>query len=516
MIKMVIADDEVLTLDMMACIIDWAKLGIEIVGKAVNGQEALDMVRRENPEILLTDIQMPMMDGIELLKVLSESHPQLKSIILSAYGEFQYAKEAIRYGASGFLVKPIDELELEELIASTVKSHLESKVITQEAAFRKLLSTRSGTPALLRTLESEGIRLTREFRAYVIQTEPASVNDQLLYLDEASSNSERIICALLTDLTSQGIRGYVFEHQDEEWICIAERAEGFGSRIAELLLSELGWKVVVGVSGLKTAPNDLHDAYNEALDGLGRRFLFSSEQVFEYDQLTPFGALHADMHHQVYKQTQALLEEIAADPFGRPDWRGKLSSILHEAPLRPDEIYSLVFSLLIRLRTRDWEHSQGDHEAILPVTFEAIKRCKTLDVLLDYLASSLQQLAGEEKQRSSGGSDLIRKAKAYIQAHYNTEISLESICAHIAVSKNYFSSLFKKETGMNIWDYLTSVRLEQAKRLLTTTSLKNYEIASRIGYENPSYFTKMFKKSFGQLPQEYRIRQSDGESIISS
>jgi two-component system response regulator YesN len=511
MIKMVIADDEILTLDMLERIIDWTKLGIKIVGKATDGKEALELIHRENPEILLTDIQMPHIGGIELIKMLAQSHPNLKIIILSAYGEFKYAQEAIRYGAVGYLVKPIDEVELEELVELSIRSNQEWIAKEQEATYRKLLMTRNGTPALLQTMESKGIRVLQHYRMFIIQADPISDNDQLLLEDQLSFISERVIHIIRQYMSEHVIPGYLFEFQEKEWICLAEQSDGFGNQITQLLLAELRFNVVVGVSTLKESLNKLYEAYSEAMDCLSYRFLFSSEHVLEYEELMLSSSDHSYFQEEVYVKVQSLTEEILADPLGKTDWRNKLTSILHETTRHPDGIYSLLFGMLVRLRMKKWEKKNGiDYADIHPVSFEALKKYKTLGDLLDYLEETIQQLGQEYDHFPSHGNELVSKAKDYIQAHYDKQITLESICAHISISKNYFSSLFKKETGMNVWDYLTIVRIEYAKKLLANTTLKNYEISEQIGYENPSYFTKMFKKLTGVLPQEYRVSHNGG------
>jgi two-component system response regulator YesN len=503
MIKMVIADDEILTLDMLEHIIDWTKLGIRIVGKATNGKEAMELIHSENPEILLTDIQMPHIGGIELIKMLAQSHPNLKILILSAYGEFRYAQEAVRYGAAGYLVKPIDEVELEELIELCIDSIHERIAKEQEATYRKLLITRNGIPSIIKKMEIKGIREYHNYRVFIIQADPISDNDQLLLEDQLPFISERVIHIIRKYISDQSIPGYLFEFQEKEWICIVEQSDGFAKQMIQLLLAELQLNVVVGVSTLKESLKKLYEAYNEATDCLSYRFLFSSESVLEYEELMLSGSGNSHFQEEVFVQVQSLTEEILADPLGNTDWKNKLTRILHETNHHPDGIYSLLFGMLVRLRMKKWE-KKIDHADIHPVSFEALKSYKSLEALLEYLEQSIQQLGHEYEHFSNHGNELVSKAKDYIQAHYNKQITLESICAHISISKNYFSSLFKKETGMNVWDYLTIVRIEYAKKLLVKTTLKNYEIAEQIGYENPSYFTKMFKKLTGSLPHEYR------------
>lgn len=257
--KMVLIDDEFSTLDLLEKIIDWKALGVEIVGKAQDGNTALEIIDEKKPDIIIVDIKMPYMDGLELISLLRKKKLKVKIIILSAYGEFEYAQKALSEGVSGYLLKPVDEQKLEVQVKKLIQEIEEENVLKQ----------------------------------YMENRKPGQEN---------------------------------------------------------------------------------------------------------------------------------------AEPASIPE-------------------------------------------------------------------------NGEVENR------LVLKVKEYVRTHYNRDISLEEICDVVSMSKNYFCNFFKKETGENIWDYLTRVRIQKAKELLDKTNLKNYEISFKVGYENPSYFSKIFKEYTGVTPYEYRMKR---------
>ncbi|MWV47379.1 response regulator [Paenibacillus sp. HJL G12] len=251
MLELVMADDEILSLLMLEKILNWEEFGIAIAGTATDGQQALELILERRPQLLITDICMPELDGLELIEKVRTEIPGMKIILLSAHGEFEYAQRAIECGVFGYLLKPLDDEKLRTLV--------------------------------------------------------------------------------------------------------------------------------------------------------GR----AAEQI---------------------------RKEQAQDP--------------------------------------------------------------------DFAVNRKYALEGSENYH-------VQKVKHFIEMHYNRNLTMEEICTEICISKNYLSNLFKKETGVNIWDYVTHIRMEKAKRLLRTTAMRNYEIAFEVGYENPSYFTKVFKKTTGIMPQEYRDLKVD-------
>ena len=396
--RMILADDEVLSLQLMERVIDWRSNGIEIAGLAKDGLEALALIKNTMPDLLVTDIRMPNMDGMELIRQALQLKPDLLIVIISAYAEFELAKEAIRQGAQDYLLKPLDEGELLILVQRIRQQWLEQAERKKEQI------------KLLRIAEERGMRdrlyapllsqpaaetIANKYRLTVLQAENVTYSGHIRWEQNATGLSDSLKTSIRKSLGEVLVKEILFEHRPGEWVAIVSSKatqEQIGQAAEEALI-DTGLLIIVGISGERTDVKEMPAAYQEALAAMKKRTTEEAGQVFTYPE-------------------------------------------------------------------------RGDH------------------------------------------NPLIQQAKQYIINHYNEDISLEQICEKVNVSKNYFSTLFKKETGMNVWDFLSEYRMGRAKELLVSTHLKSYEIALEIGYENPSYFTKTFKKWVGIGPQEYRLQHA--------
>ncbi|OMF34568.1 hypothetical protein BK133_12275 [Paenibacillus sp. FSL H8-0548] len=394
--KMILADDEVLSLQLMEHVIDWRSIGIEIAGLAMDGLEALALIKNKMPDLLLTDIRMPNMDGMELIRQALRIKPDLHIVIISAYAEFELAQEAIRQGAKDYLLKPLDEAVLLTLVMRIRQQWLEQ--IEREKEQTKLLRIaqeremrdRLYVPLLI---QHGNEMIAGRFRLTVIQAENVTYSGHIRWEQNASDLSDSLKASFSKSLGAFLVKELLFEHHPGEWVAVvsSKATDEQIRQAAEEALINTGLIIVVGISGERDDLQEMPPAYHEALAAIKKRTTEQTGPIFSY------------------------LE-------------------------------------------------RGDQ------------------------------------------NPLIQQAKQYMMDHFNTDLSLEQICEKVNVSKNYFSTLFKKETGKNVWDFLSEYRTERAKELLVSTHLKNYEIALEIGYENPSYFTKTFKKWVGIGPQEYRLQ----------
>lgn len=414
--KLLICDDEKPTLTLLENILDWKSLGISRILKAENGQKALDIINEEKPDILITDIVMPVMDGLELISRVREENFSLQIIILSAFNEFEYVRKALGYGVRGYLLKPLDESRLESLIsesaaeieASNSKTIAYRKTvdIATENLLRQLLYPRHNLEEYRKIMNMLEIRFDLDsFRLAVLSITRQNYNNYITSSESDSPDDIMIRCAgtLREKFTNMVV---FFENTPDEYIIlISEKKEGLTEIIIDECLKiaeESGdFSVVIAVSGTCNNCGNIHTAYEEALSFLAKRFLFENEKV-----------------------------------------------------LGPD-----LFSSGL---------------------------------------SRKNEITGADRSRYT------KKARKYITEHYNENINLDDICGFAGISKNYFCHLFKSETGLSIWDYLTEYRISKARELLTGSDMKNYEIAYSIGYENPSYFSKIFRKVTGKSPSDYR------------
>jgi two-component system response regulator YesN len=393
--KMIIADDERSALDLLDKVLDWESLGIEICGKLENGREALDKIREAQPDILLTDIRMPEMDGMELLDQLYGERHRTETIIISAYSDFEYAQKALSYGIAGYLLKPVNEEQLLKVVMKALDS-LEKRErqentfrlslsIAENRILKDLLSPSEDARRLIATLDELGCEVPDgEYCLAAVDVRYDSYGD----MESFASGPEGGIPSEVARLCeSWGINHpLVFENTAEEWLVLIE-----GTKERSI------GQIILNLKDRREAENTLRlSSIHSGLDEL----------------------------YKAYAETTAT--------------------------------------------------------------------------------ENIDKEAGLQK------SPLVTKAVAYIEKNYMKDVNLEEICSNSSVSKTYFCGLFKREMGTGIWDFLTECRIRRAEDLIRENILRNYEIAFEIGYENPGYFSKMFKRITGVTPSQYRKELKQG------
>lgn len=382
--KVFLVEDEIIMREGIRNNIDWEKEGFEFVGEASDGELAYPLIQDSKPDILITDIRMPFMDGLELSRRVKEEMPDIKIIILSGYDEFEYAREGIRIGITEYLLKPIDGnklLEAVKRVAQLIRSELGSQ------------------PELKPGKEQDfGINNQVEEEGAAVQHSSARQGAELGILEVGKLDR----------------------------------------RVAERFLK----------TGLKSEVSDFIDDY------------FSSFGINNIQSLLFRQYVTTDM----YFTAVSMLEGLGYE-------NGELAK--HCGEIR--DINKVLSSV------------ESNKEYLKKVLTTAI---------------DLREAVSRKKYHS-----LLEEAKSYIQQNYDdANISLNSVAASVNLSPNHFSSIFSQEMGKTFVEYLTSVRMEKAKELLRTSSLKSAEIAYAVGYKDAHYFSYLFKKNQDCTPKEYRQR----------
>lgn len=400
--KILIVDDEIITIKMLKTLIDWEKLGLELIGYANDGVQAYDILKNQKVDIILSDIRMANMNGIELIKKVSNLYEDVKFILMSAYADFEYAKEAMQLGCSNYILKPIDEIELEKTL-------------------RKVIEEIRGKEDKKRIVDSS-IKKLQLFELYKYMKFGKNINSVL-----KDVNSYKI------DFNNYYIILIQQENSSMNDYMRVNSIELFHHKYIEKLLDE------IIVENYKKNYVD---------------FLFDDESC----------VLIVD---RVKDEEITLICKNIQDKF------------LQE----------------IEIKTKVFFSEKGKELSMLPILYEKLEK----DIL-----EKLDENSYEEKKYS----EAVEKCLKIIERDYDKNISLDEVTKEVAVSKNYFCHIFKKEMNMSIWNYLTKVRLEKAKELLRKSDMKSYEIAFKVGYDNPSYFSKIFKKIEKMTPNEYREKNN--------
>ncbi|MFD0698963.1 response regulator [Paenibacillus sp. GCM10027628] len=522
MFRVIIVEDEYIVRYGIRSMIDWEKVGLTVIGEASNGQEALDLIGQEPPDILITDIKMPVMDGIALITEVRKSNPHMKIIILSNLEDFQYAKEAIRHGVSEYLIKsdmmPRDFeqalLKVKEAIeesspVSKVKPADDVEPLWKEKFWMDLTEGSLTDPVNIQNaVESIGLH-NAKFPLYMLHINKNALEQGIL------EGQAYIRMALESMVPPWQLRYEVFPDKQGEMNVLlfpdAPSVQGTNAvrEFAQSLLTHLmdsnAMRCTIGISNGIQAWNELHRAYVEALEAVKHKMFVGSGQVIAYGvDYMPMNMTRGEnmklstnhIHSMVYafqsKELQAYLEGLFGELASRKDY---------------DMVQIISLELLIMLTTL-WSDVSSDQQNILHLKkqyFDQLSKLETIHQSKVWFMKAFDELVGHMVQVYNSDRNSIIKATQYIQQFYDQEISLQSISNLVHLSKNYFANLFKKEMGESFLEHLTRVRIEKAKSLLTG-ELKTADIGHLVGIADPKYFSKVFKKITGVSPSEYRSR----------
>jgi|GEM_PF-651520 len=431
--KLMIVDDEYEIRQGLRSV-DYSALRIEVSEECENGLFALKALASDPVDIVVTDIRMPLMDGLELAEKVASRYPHTKIIILSGYDDFEYAKASMKLGALDYLLKPLDFTEYEKVLKKVV--HLIGEEKEQQARTAALerqakLSARHLRKKFLRDI------LQRDMTADDIELESVSAEVML------EENGEYAVCLL-------------------RFTAYPERPAGVGDK---------DWNLI-----LFTLDNLLRDLWDER--GLGYHYVDQDGQCSLI--VTDPSALAALKGSQ-----DGLAGELDRLLDGLKRFRGLFKS---HATYSVGPIVSGTGHIRVSYQEAERSFSSmnernSSHEREEPACQEAAPR------------KDMGQMNSKR---------LIQEAKHFIEHHYDRTITLDDVAKHVHLNASYLSYLFKELTGQKYIDYLTEFRIEKAISLLKSTNYKVHEIGEMVGYENPRYFTLVFKKYAKQSPNEYR------------
>ncbi|MBB6734774.1 response regulator transcription factor [Cohnella zeiphila] len=480
---------------------------------AENGEVALDVLKSQSVDILMTDIKMPFMDGLELAEKASELNPDLEVIIYSAFSDFEYAKRALKTNASQYILKPINIAEFRKVLETTIASCEERKREREEwqrvmEGYRKgmqyekekgLLDALYGTKqgGDWGTDDRGGwIQLALiDFSSRFFDADPTRFREMLLTITEWAFDF----------LNVNERQSVLFLRQDEP--CDRQELRLWGERLLGEIAGRFGLpaSVIFGEPVQEWA--SLKSIYHEMELKLGdvKFFLEGSAVLFADEQETP-SSLPPGL------EVERLLEKIEQCLAYR-DAQGAVTGIeLLFAHLQAARSASVLYTKFIV--TNIMQKIVADLKRLgkpMPgAWFEPLFRTDSIQELKSILLAAVQQLAPEPEAADAAGRGIgkvVRQVVSVIENEYMRDLSLEYIAEKVYLTPSYLSYLFKKETGTSLVRYLTSYRLDKATDLLANTTMKIAEIGERLGYANPSYFIQTFKNHYGVSPAKFRESQ---------
>lgn len=506
--KIFFVDDEALTLQYLEKILDWDSLNIQIIGTASNGQEALKAIEQDLPDVLITDIRMPVMDGISLIDEVRKFSENIKIIVLSAYSDFEYARKVFSSGISGYLVKPIDEDKLLELIKKTIIEIENAELEIEKSTYSQALAIETLFGDQIRKPNTEDVF---NDKCRKLKISPKLSNFQLLSISfsDPSITNEMLMSYLLGAECSHNFSGiYLTKVKASNWILVME--DEIGSievlKIQKYFQENLDETAFLTVSGKHNSSLSLAVAFEEIqyLNSLhyyatDSTFIFYRKRMNEIHQVEVklndavelyFSHLKNNDVHALYKYIDDL-DDTLIDQFN--------------SGIEGYQNFWTLFVLLVRTGLNKYGNNLQIPQNIKQFNSSLFQSYHNSSGIIDFI----KQLTIEILQTPasvSGDSSFspIKNIKKYIHEHFAEKLTLEDIADHFNMSKNYLCRVFKDTAGCTLWDYLTMIRVEHAKQLLEETSLGTAEIALSVGYDNQGYLSSVFKKKTGLSPKQYR------------
>lgn len=537
-IKVFLVEDEMVIRRGIKNSIDWEKEGYIFCGEASDGELAYPMIIKEKPDILITDIRMPFMDGLELCKLVKKELPNIKILILSGYDEFDYAKEAIRLGVTEYLLKPISsgkllealngvsesirrEKEDKDLVRKYMEEMRENTEHEKQKFFEQMIAGNLSMADALETGKKYEMNLSAGM--YNLLLFRFTLGEENRKSGELLGEAEYAIEKLTERLE------YVFEFQRgvEGWafLLMADNEEQMSERVKELskdleeIMKNYSTIAYFGGIGQPVARlRELEESFREAERALAARFTMELNRIISVEdirmaqnvdtlddiEITSFGEI---------EKTRTMLEKFLnngaedeidefVDVYINELPEENLKSVLMRQYIIMDA-YIVMMSFCEKI-----EGIEGEMQAQSEELKNSMKTSQTLEEIKNYIRMLLKKIIGVRDTISGRRySDIIEIAKDQIRKTYmSDEISLNTIAAEVGMSPSYFSSIFSKETGKTFVEYLTEIRMDRAKELLMCSSMKTSEIGYEVGYKDPHYFSYIFKKTQNCTPKEFRAR----------
>lgn len=523
--KVMLVDDEQEMLEAISRRIDWQSIGLAYPVLAKNGIEALEVAEEDTPDIVMTDIKMPYMDGLTLARKLKEFRSDIRVIILSGFDEFEYAKEAIHLEAEEYILKPVDSTELTKIFKRIKEDldeernqrqnqemleqyYMDSLPVLQENLLVSVIQGKVPAERIPEYIEEYQLHMPGPYYcAAMLYTShsrvPEGMNYVLLSMAVKKLAEEKIrkawhpcFCSYLSSIV------IIFSLPNPAAVHkLTDEMETF-CRLANSVCQAV---VTCGIGQVTDKPSELSNSYNGARQAVSYRVIYGSIKAINITEIAPEEIEdHEDTGDldlmDVFKRIKIDDEE---------ELKNSIDNFLekhgHKNSVQGYRLFvlDLVGELCRFARTNDMDIKSifGCDDNI----YQDIQT-KDLDSLHKWMDGiCLQMQKSMRIKRCDTSRSFVEKAKDYVNEHYSdTDLSIATVCNELGVSSAYFSTIFKKETGKTFINYLTDYRMNKAITLLVSANYKTYVIAQKVGYSDPNYFSYVFRKQYGVSPSKYK------------
>lgn len=520
MLRVVIADDEERVCRLVQMLADWDALNMEVAGTAANGIEALELVEKLEPHILITDIRMPGCDGLELIKRAKGICPDLQIIVISGYAQFEYAQTAIRFGVAEYLLKPIKK---EALMSTLERLGDECREHTSSVDAMESLRTQSHSMLMDKFIDDllqEKFCADTWSRLCSVDEQEDSVYQAFIFKVDYDSNKadaptismmekkvEEVVETALQPLglftlfkfrRSLGYGVLYYKREKTDQMRGAQRDALNQMKVRRSIYGNVDFSLAIG--GTVDSARQLTLSLQQARMALAERLVEGTARLLETSQ----SGSGIRIQQVVDKYNRMM--DYAVDALSIEEADKALDELIAAVKQTDGVLGSDLFELVITAgRAFDLRINSGRKSELLTGFEQQCELCISAQNLYDCIrAFQTEQIELLLRNHESETIRPIRLAKQYVQQNFSRQITLEDVCADIGFSVSYFSTIFKKETGEGFSKYLTRVRIEQAKLLLQETTASVADICEQVGYSDLKHFTGTFKKATSLNPGQYR------------
>lgn len=504
--NLLIVEDEDIIRQGLIVSIQKLAFSFDMIYEAANGKEALDLCRQHRPDLILTDIKMPLMDGLTFIKHCRDILPASPIIILSGYNDFHYAQQAIKYQVADYLLKPAGMSELKKVFSNVIgkiEHENRHKRIHQALVLKDVLRETVKESDISEYLTRNAISLP--LQSYCILAYLPCENSPETYA-VLESLQKNFICFALP---AQERYHYILLNLNKSE---ANTTADLLPSIQNMLTTSLPEQFIpcsMSLSQIKDDITTLPLLYKQAGEALHVRLLRPADILFLYDSLIPFiknmpslpETKLETLYHYFIGNSELDLEK---------HFERFLYQLCALENTSPQYLIQCMHALENYLNARLLKENRLAHPVGFSLEFER-SMCAAAS-LKELTQSTLQLLLLHKKELTShricSASSPVDQAILYIEKNYRQELDLQSVADMVSMNPSYFSTLFKKKTGMNFISFLQNVRIEKAKELLVNTNLKLYEVSESVGIANDKYFCRLFKTCTGMTPTDYRKRHA--------
>lgn len=518
--KVLIVDDEYFIGKLIYKLVDWDIKHLECVNILDNGEDAIDYIRNNTPDIVITDIRMPGISGLDLIRETRDTSNKIQYIIISGYREFEYAREAMKYGIDHYVLKPINKDDLSEALDDVIK--ILGEIENKEAREKRLIETVENSKKIIKSSILKDIIENNDYDNSIFLNKDSrlfrAINIKLDYenIDQVYKRQDSITVSKVVDIVNKILEAnvgevigcnkefmnifFLFNYSIEDAKSIGSILNTILSKINEYLIGFERYRATIGVGNEKSELNDIKISINEARYTIEKRLRIGINRVIYFEDLNRVNLSneYVDIMNEYNDELKRSMESFDIE---------KIKYILSEIFRKisdgqnEDMVYQIYDRIYGLFKDYNDEKIEEEYRDILSFLNSCCNLSDCKKVILKYVLDCLEYI----KSKSEGQVlKPIRTMISYIKDNYREKITIEDMAEIVDLNPIYLGSLFKKEIGLNFSSYLIKVRMDAAKSLLIETNYTIAAIGSEVGYKDTRYFSQLFEKTVGIKPALYR------------